>query len=279
MPSSRDAGKYFVLNDDALASLRGVFLDIVREGGAVAERFFHTGAKAWDKGGKLGPVTEADLAVDALLKDRLTAALPEAAWLSEETADDPVRLGARYVWIVDPIDGTRAFVKKRPYFTVAAALVEDGVPVLGAVFAPMLNEMFEARKGHGARLNGVPIHVGRRTQIAGSRLLAYHQLLKSARWRKPWPEVELGMFNSIAYRIALVADGRFDGCLSLNPKSDWDVAAADLILAEAGGVLSGNDGARFVYNRKRPLHPNIVAANPAFHAGLLDKVRDYNPGR
>lgn len=262
-----------------LETIEADFIAIVREAGALALKFFREGAEVWDKGGNLGPVTEADLAVDAFLKDRLSALLPEAAWLSEETEDDPARLGASLVWIVDPIDGTRAFVKHKPYFAVSAALIENGAPVLGAVFAPALDELFEARKGAGAKLNGKPIKVGARRDIAGARLIAYRSLLDSKRWSEPWPEVETAMFNSIAYRMTLVADGRFDASVTLNPKSDWDIAAADLIVTEAGGVTTDSDGRAALYNAPDPRHRTVVTANPVLHAALLEKIKEFKPRR
>ena len=250
-------------------------LGIVAEAGALALTYFREGAKIWQKDGHAGPVTEADLAVDALLRERLLALLPGAAWLSEESEDDPARLDAARLWIVDPIDGTRAFVRDEPYFAISVALVEDGATVLGAVFAPALGEMFEARAGHGARLNGTAIHVGAKADIAGIRLIAYRDLIESRRWRTPWPEVETAMFNSIAYRLALVAAGRYDACLTLSPKSDWDLAAADLILKEAGGIATARAAAPFLYNLPEIRHPNVIAANPALHKALIDKLEDF----
>ncbi len=249
---------------------------IVRDAGAIALDYF--GARpnrVWDKGGAQGPVSEADLAVDAFLRDRLGALTPGYGWLSEETEDDLSRLEAPRVWTVDPIDGTRAFVRGRPHFTIAVALVEAGRPLLGIVYAPALDEMYEAILGGGARLNESAISVTTREQLAGSRILMHRQLLFSRRWTAPWPEVATDMVNSIAYRIALVAAGRFDACLTLNPKSDWDIAAAELILREAGGRMTTHEGKGYVYNRRRPRHRDVVAAGPALHARLIDKIRDY----
>lgn len=259
-----------------IAMLHGRALAIVREAGAIALDYFGDHAnRVWDKGGGQGPVSEADLAVDDFLRRRLGALTPGYGWLSEETKDDLARLESPRLWIVDPIDGTRAFIRGRPHFSVAVALVEAGRPVLGIVHAPALDETYEATVGGGARLNGAPIRVTPRGDIAGCRMLVHRQLLLSRRWTIPWPEIETDMVNSIAYRIVLVAAGRFDACLTLNPKCDWDIAAAELILAEAGGRMTTHEGAGYVYNRPSPRHRDIVAAGPALHARLLDKIKDY----
>ena len=246
----------------------------VREAGELAMTFFQNDPKAWDKK-KNDPVTEADIALDGLLSDRLQRARPDYGWLSEETEDDDGRLSCDKVWVVDPIDGTRAFIKGKPHFAVCAALVEKGIPVAGAVFNPATDEMFEAVLGQGARLNGTPLLVSAQTKIQHCRMLGPKELFDSPHWRNPWPEMEIFKPNSIAYRIALVAAGQWDASVTLNPKSDWDIAAADLILREAGGKLTTHDDKRFVYNEKEPIHRNVVAAGPALHHRLMIKLDEY----
>ena len=233
--------------------------------------YFQTDFAKWDKGGN-NPVTEADIAIDRMLRDRLTGAFPEYGWLSEETTDEPSRLNKQRVWIVDPIDGTRAFIRGKPHFTICIALVEDGRPISAVVFNPAENELFEAVEGGGALLNGAAIRPTDRTELAGARMLGSAEFYRSKRWPTPWPEMHVESRNSIAYRVALVAAGMFDGCVSMSNVNDWDLAAADLILSEAGGRLSQREGAYFEYNRNSASHPNLVAAGARLHDVLLAHI-------
>jgi len=241
----------------------------VREAGKIALRFFCGQYKRWTKEGG-SPVTEADLAVDTFLKNTLRQARPDYGWLSEESLDDPARLEARRVFVVDPIDGTVAFMKGRPHFTICAAVVEDGRPTAGVVFNPAADENFKAEKGHGAFLNSAPIHVGRRTEIAGCRLLGNKQLFAG------WPPMHIENFSSIAYRVALVAAGRFDAMISLTSKRDWDMAAADIILCEAGGRLVGANGGALTYNGALALQGATIAAGPGLTGPLLAELAEKN---
>ena len=241
----------------------------VRAAGKIALQYFCGSYKRWNKEGG-SPVTEADLAIDSFLKTELHQARPDYGWLSEESADDPARLGRERVFVVDPIDGTIAFMKGRPHFTICAAIVENGRPAAAVVFNPAQDECFKAGSGRGARLNGQPIHVGDRTEIAGMRLLADRKLFSE------WPPMQIEGFNSIAYRIVLVAMGRFDAMISLTRKRDWDLAAADLILTEAGGQLVGADGATLRYNNAEAIQGATIAAGPALIAPLLAGLEAKN---
>src|SRR3989338_1294718 len=147
--------------------------EAVREAGAIAMRFYQTDHKQWSKAHDNTPVTEADIEVNELLHARLAVARPDYGWLSEETEDDSSRLTQPRVWVVDPIDGTRAFAKGRPHFVISVALVENGRPVLAVLFNPAMDEFFEAEAGKGARLNGRPIHVGDCDRIEGCRMIAF----------------------------------------------------------------------------------------------------------
>lgn len=241
----------------------------VREAGAIARAAFERPHKAWSK--KDGsPVTEADLAVNRYLAEHLRGARPAYGWLSEESEDDPARFSAARVFVVDPIDGTIAFLKRRPHFTVCAAVVADGRPVAGAVYNPMTDESFAAAKGEGARLNGVPIRVSERTELAGSRILASRSVFQDGRFG--WPELHQENRNSSAYRLALVAAGVFDAAISLTGKHDWDIAAAELIAEEAGALVTTRDGKGFRYNRAVPVQPSTIAAGAALHAVILEHL-------
>jgi myo-inositol-1(or 4)-monophosphatase len=254
----------------------------VRQAGTIARSFFGGAFKRWDKG-RGNPVTEADLAIDRFLSERLRFARPEYGWLSEETEDDTSRLSAPAVFVVDPIDGTVAFMKQRPHFTICAGIVCDGIAVAGAVYNPITEECFTARAGRGAFLNGNPIFVSDGDRVEGCRMLGDKPMFEHAAWRTspniPWPPMHIETRNSIAYRMALVAAGRFDAMMALSAKHDWDLAAADIIVREAGGVATTHTGASFSYNGATTLQPSVVAAGPALHAQLLARVDHLNLSR
>jgi len=238
--------------------------DAVRAAGDIARKYYGGDYKRWDKEGG-SPVTEADLAVNTYLCETLTTARPDYGWLSEESADDPARLEKLRVFVVDPIDGTIAFLKNRPHFTVCAAVVVDGRPCCGAIYNPASDELYSARQGNGALRNGVPIHVGLRERLEGAAMLGDRTQLSLP----PFPPMHLQNRNSVAYRVMLVADGSADASVSLTGKRDWDLAAADIILHEAGGRLTDVQGAVMTYNRPSTLQSSLVAANPALHAEIV----------
>ncbi len=242
--------------------------DAVREAGALARNYFETGFDSWHKG-EDDPVSEADLAVDRLLHERLVGARPDYGWLSEETEDDLARMNRSRVWIVDPIDGTRAFVNHEPEFTVCAALVEDGLPVLGAVFNPMSEEFFFGQRGGGASLNGRAIKVADTPSLDGAHLLSSARMFKRLGWLDQHPNTTFKFVRSIAYRMVLVGCGRYDATMSLAPKSDWDIAGADLIVREAGGLCTDERGRAFTYNNKSSRHPSVIVAPPDVHGELM----------
>jgi len=244
-----------------------------REAGELALGYRRRGeVEVWSKPGG-SPVTNADLAVDRLLTERLRAARPDYGWLSEETADDRSRLQARRVFVVDPIDGTIAFMKDRPHWAVSIAVVEDGQPVAGVLHAPAHGETFTAEAGKGARMDGAPIHVSDRASLAGSALLADARYLRRPGWPEPWPEdLTIETRNSVAYRMTLVADGRFDAVVALSSKCDWDLAASDLIVREAGGLATDHRGRRFAYNQPSVRKRSLVCAGPGLHELILRRV-------
>ena len=251
----------------------------VREAGEIARKFFTQGAKVWRKEGG-DPVTEADIAIDTFLKETLCAARPDYGWLSEESVQDPARLLAKRTFVVDPIDGTYGFVKGRPQFTIVAAVVENGRPQAAAIYNPITEEMFEATSGEGARKNEQAIRVSTHSDFAGARLLAERRFLEPSRWSTPWLDnIALDTRASIAYRMALVAEGAYDAMISLSQKSDWDLAAGDLIVRESGGCVSTEEGANLLYNRERPEQSGVVCAPPALHERLLERMRDFVPPR
>ena len=218
------------------------------------------------------PVTNADLAVDALLTERLRGARPEYGWLSEETADDPARLSTARQFVVDPIDGTVAYMKGMPWFTVALAVIEGGAPVAAAIYAPALDEMFVARAGGGTTLNGVKAEAAVTCDVGGCNMLGDLRAFQSADWSEPWPDMNVQKRNSIAYRMALVAAGEFDAAVALSRKHDWDVAAGALIATEAGALCTDHKGRPYRFNKPDPWQPALVCAAPALHPSLIRRT-------
>jgi len=245
----------------------------VRKGGAIARKYFGGTYRSWSKSHG-NPVTDADIEIDAFLKETLLAARPDYGWLSEETVDHPARLTRERIFVVDPIDGTHGFLKGRPHFTIVATVVTDGRPIAAAIYNPITEEMFTGVSGRGAQVNGAPIKVSTKSDIEGSRLFAGRDLIDDPRWPTPWPTLTAESRASIAYRMALVAKGEFDAMMSLSDKSDWDLAAGDLIVREAGGRVTSQVGEMLRYNQIRPLQKGVVAAGPALHERLLERLRE-----
>ncbi len=250
----------------------GLIRQAAIEAGAMAMDLRKAGLKTWSKSGG-SPVTNADIAVDSLLKERLLAARPDYGWLSEETADDPARLGKTRLFVVDPIDGTAAYIKDLPWFSVAIAVVEAGRPISGIVHAPAVDETYSAARGGGARLNGSLITPSQTEALQDSAMLGDAKMFAHPAWRQPWPAMRFATRNSIAYRMALVAAGAFDAALALSAKNDWDLAAGDLIAAEAGAMTTDHKGAQFVYNRPSPLQTSMICATPALHPLILARTQ------
>ncbi|PHR57364.1 MAG: 3'(2'),5'-bisphosphate nucleotidase CysQ [Robiginitomaculum sp.] len=242
-----------------------------KQAGALSMQWFGRPAKVWDKGDN-HPVTEADLAVDELLHKILREARPEYGWLSEETIDDQSRLNSKRVFVVDPIDGTRAFMQGKPHFCTSIAIVEDGRPIVGAVFNPAFDEMYLAAKGQGAKLNDKPIQASSRAALEDCSMLAPEGLFRHKGWAETWPQMQCATRNSMAYRMVLVAGGGWDATLTLKPKSDWDLAAADLIAGEAGAVVSDPMGQKFLYNLDTTTNSGVICAGKPIHALIRRRI-------
>ncbi len=255
-----------------------LLVDSVREAGGIARRFFGGSYRKWDKGGG-NPVTEADIAVDRRLHQILLGERPDYGWLSEETEDDPSRLERERVFVVDPIDGTVGFVRGRPQFTIVAAVVRRGRPVSAAVYNPITDEMYEATLSKGARLSGEDIRVSERRSFDEARILAGKHIFAPEHWDEAWPgSMLIENRSSLAYRLALVAEGQFDAMISLQTKHDWDLAAGDLILHEAGGLLTSQEGATLVYNQPQPLQHGVIGSGPGLHAILVQRFKNFHAG-
>jgi myo-inositol-1(or 4)-monophosphatase len=240
----------------------------VREAGALALSLFRTELKNWTKGAS-SPVSEADIAVNDLLEQRLRSATPDYGWLSEESADDLARLERRLVWIVDPIDGTRGYLAGKEDWCVSVALVEGASPLLAAVFAPVSDEFFFAARGQGATCNGVALHATPGSELDFSRVAGPKPLVE--RLRKTADEIVLHpRIGSLALRLCRVADGRLDAAFAGGQSRDWDLAAADLIVHEADGNMTALSGDAIRYNRPEVTHGVLVAAGRDRHAEIIE---------
>lgn len=251
-----------------------LLLDSVREAGACALALFQKEQKVWRKS-KYHPVCEADIETNAVLSDRLTGARPDYGWLSEESEDSDIRLAAQRIWVVDPIDGTNSYLKGLPEFAVSVGLVEDGKALMGAVFNPAADELFEAVSGSGARLNGNVIKVSACNDIAEMRILASRSEHREAGWPERFGSGNVHAISSIAYKLALVADGRFDAAASAWPKADWDICAGCLLVAEAGGAITSISGRKLRFNKERPKHPTCLASNGHLHDALRRELGEW----
>jgi myo-inositol-1(or 4)-monophosphatase len=187
--------------------------------------------------------------------------------------DDPRRLAKRRLFVVDPIDGTRAFLNDKPWWAISIAVVEDARPVAGVVFAPELDETYAAVAGGGATLNGEPIRPSAAAALEACAMAGDPNLFRSPRWPRPWPPMRVESRNSTALRMCLVAAGVFDAAVAPVAKADWDVAAGDLIASEAGCFVGDHTGAGFSYNRADPRQRSLVVATPALAPLILAQLR------
>jgi len=239
---------------------------IVREAGAIAAGRCGTAFGRWEKAPG-HPVCDIDLEVDSFLRERLTALDPEAGWLSEETLDESDRIERPRLWVVDPIDGTRDYLRGRPGWCVSVALVEERTPLIGVLDAPARGEHWTARKGRGAWRNGQRLRVSGRRKLAGARVPA-EQLPEADR------DLEaVAKPNSIALRIALVASGEADLVATLRWGFEWDIAAAALIAAEAGATVTGALGQPLAFNSASGEAFGVLVATPAIHAAAAERLR------
>ena len=223
--------------------------------------------QSWEKSPG-SPVCEADLAVDAFLKRELGALLPSAGWLSEETADDPIRLEHDLIWMVDPVDGTRDFIRGRKGWAVSVALISNGRPLIGSLCAPARGEVWHAVAGQGATRNGEKLTASTRDEFAGARVPAA-DLMKQDRML-----TKVDQPNSIALRIAMVAADEADLVATLRWGFEWDIAAAGLIAREAGAAVSDSFGRKLDYNKRDPRAFGVVASAPAIHQATIDHLAE-----
>ena len=246
--------------------------DAAREAGEIARSFWRDDPQVWDKGGD-DPVSEADFAVDTHLKERLLAARPDYGWVSEETVDDPARLQAEKVFIVDPIDGTRAFVAGEKTWAHSLAVAEAGVVTAACVFLPVREKMYLSETGQGATLNGAQLQASERDNVEGATVLSPKVSFRDEHWKNGPPLVERHFRPSLAYRLALIGEGRFDAMLTLRPAWEWDIAAGALIAEEAGARVTDMHGMTLSFNSPSRQSAGVVAASRGVHTGLRNALR------
>jgi len=245
--------------------------DVVRRAGTIAKDAFEANdSKRWKKADS-SPVTEADIAVNDFLLQELRAARPGYGWLSEETKDDYSRHACPRSFVVDPIDGTRAFIDRTPNFAVCVAVIEKGKAIAGVVFNPLKDEMYEAYLGGGAKLNGRQLSAPDSDKISGIHMVGYPRKFR----RLDFPDMNVSVANSMAYRICLVASGEAHATIAFTPKSDWDVAAASLIATESGAVITDIRGKPPVFDTETTSGLGVICAGPRLHALLVERVKPH----
>ncbi len=240
--------------------------------GDVATPFWQQSPKTWEKDAGAGPVTEADLAVNDLLKDHLMTARPDYGWLSEETEDNAARLSKEHVFIIDPIDGTRSFIAGEKTWSHSLAIAKNGVVTAAVIYLPLREKLYSARGGAGALLNGTPITASARADITDATVLCARPVLDPVHWHDGVPPVRRHFRASLAYRMALVAEGRFDAMVTLHNTWEWDIAAGTLIATQAGACVSDRAGGTPVFNNPHPALPGLIAGASGVHGGLRDRL-------
>jgi myo-inositol-1(or 4)-monophosphatase len=207
------------------------------------------------------------------LASRLRSARPDYGWLSEETEDSPERLNHKRVFVLDPIDGTSAFIAQRPQFAIVIGVVENGRAIAGAIYNPIADKMYLGGDGAPATLNGEPMRVTDVASLGGSRIIAKKRFFEHDQWKVKWPEMKVSWRDAIALRMAVVARGDSDAVILPGWKHEWDIAAGVAIIEAAGGRVSDPWGAPVKFNQPTPRAPGVVAAGPALHALLIERLK------
>lgn len=254
-----------------------LLINAAQAAGDVARQFTGPTAKAWDKDDGAGPVTEADLAVNTLLHDKLQAARPDYGWLSEETEDTDDRLSCDTVFVVDPIDGTRSFIEGSNTWAHSLAIAHKGEVIAGVVYLPMRDKLYAAAKGQGATLNGSVFKVSARSELVGANVLSAKPGFAAQHWRSDVPDMIRHFRPSLAYRLGLVAEGRFDAMFTMRAAWEWDIAAGELLVREAGGVSSDLTGRALRFNNADPRLNGVITANAELHKNILSELAPVAP--
>ncbi len=246
--------------------------EAAREAGRIALRYWRKDPKVWDKGGEHGPVSEADLAVNDMLKAKLLAARPQYGWLSEETPDNVDRLAVDTVFIVDPIDGTRAFVAGEETWAHSLAVAHKGRVTAGVVYLPALDRIYTASETSLPMRDGEVIRASGRDRLEGANILTTKANMGPEKWPGGVPEITRSFRASLAYRMCLAAEGRFDGMLTLRDAWEWDIAAGALIAERAGAVVTDMAGAALRFNTEGAQSNGVLALPARLHAEAIRRL-------
>lgn len=265
MPASKS-------HDHDLQADLDLLIEAAQESGRIASTYANASPEIWNKPDGAGPVTEADLAVNRMLENELQSARPDYGWLSEETPPNEDRISRERTFIIDPIDGTRSFIEGSTTWAHSLAIAENSKIIAGVVFLPLRNKLYTAAYGLGASLNGATISPSGASNLDASEILAARPTMDAKHWKNA-PRFSRSHRPSLAYRLSLVADGSFDGMLTLRPTWEWDVAAGTIILEEAGAAMTDKNGRSLVFNNQDPRLAGVVAANKKLHAQITDALR------
>lgn len=231
--------------------------------GTIAKSFFRKDPKVWEKGNDAGPVTEADISINRMLKSELLFNRPDFGWLSEETEeteDCPDRLSKENTFIIDPIDGTRSFISGKPTFSHSLAISRNGNVVAGVVYLPILNLMYTACEESQSTLNGKVISISKTTSLENSKLLTTSAIMQQSNWSDSVQGTKIEYIPSLAYRLCLVAEGKFDAVITLRDCWEWDIAAGDLIVRMAGGLSTDKYNMPLLYNKESTKTSGCISA-------------------
>jgi len=249
-----------------------VAVDAARAAGSIIRRWYDRAYTVRDKGHD-SPVTDADVEANQRIRDIIRTAFPDDGWLSEETRDSAERLGRARVWIVDPLDGTKEFIKRIPEFCVCVALAEDGVASVGVSYNPVREELVAGARGQGVTLNGQPARVSAEASLSAARVLVSRSEVERGEWAEFESTVRIELTGSVAYKLALIAAGRGDATFSLTPKNEWDVCAGAALITAAGGWITDRYGHPLRFNQRQTRLPGIIASNGRLHAPIIELLR------
>ena len=257
----------------ALARERDAAMEAARAAAAIIRRYYKTDLTIELKGHD-DPLTAADRESNACIHEMISRVFPDDGWLSEETADSSARLEKRRVWIVDPLDGTKEFTQHIPEFCVCIALVENGRPIVAVELNPAADRLYCAVRGQGTTVNGEPARVSTQREVAKAEVLASRSEDKRGEWDAFKPRCKVVLTGSVAFKLAELSVGHGDATFTLTPKNEWDICAGSLLVEEAGGRVTGLDGAPLVFNQPSPLRPGMIASNGLLHDALLRLIAE-----
>tara|TARA_Y100000739_G_C20541886_1_gene433950 strand:- start:136 stop:912 length:777 start_codon:yes stop_codon:yes gene_type:complete len=249
-----------------------LLVDAALASGEIAKSFFRKQPETWEKDDKSGPVTEADIAINRMLKAELLFNRPDFGWLSEETEDSSERLSYTNVFIVDPIDGTRSFISGKNMFSHSLAISRNGNIVAGVVYLPILNLMYTASETNPSELNGKQIETSKTKKFENSRVLTTIESMNSRNWRGIPPNVNIAHRSSLAYRLCLVAEGHFDAILTFGKCWEWDIAAGDIIIKNAGGRFTDKFNKSITFNKPDNTSQGCIGAGDGLHKIICSEM-------